>query len=98
MGTSTRERLGTEAPVLVDDELKALREAIQDNYPGAGELGLLTGYVLVAQFSDGEGDEWLATTAADINDQGASPWAVKGWLCHALDHVEFDAELGQEEP
>lgn len=82
---------------LMDDELKALREAIQAHYPGADELGLLTGYVLVAQFADGEGEEWLATTAADINDQGASPWAVKGWLCHALDHVESYAQSSEEE-
>jgi hypothetical protein len=42
---------------------------------------------VITQWRDNDGDEWLMTTAGDINDQGASAWAIKGWLLHAQDSL-----------
>ena len=67
------------------ENLRQLRSALQVSVPNAEDCGVLTGYVVITQWRDNEGDEWLMTTAGDINDQGASAWAIKGWLLHAQD-------------
>lgn len=73
--------------------LSDLRSALQEHLPNDGDdLGVLTGYVVVAQWSDGEGDIWLTKTAGDINDDGPPTWTVKGWLYHALETAQRDAD------
>lgn len=70
-----------------------LRDALQEHLPNDGDdLGVLTGYVIVAQWSDASGDEWLTKTAGTINDDGPAIWQVKGWLYHALDTAQRDAD------
>ena len=76
---------------MTDDEqreiLGRLRLALQATIPGPEDVGVLNGYVVISQWSDNNGDEWLMTTAGDINDQGAAAWAIKGWLVHTLDNL-----------
>ena len=75
--------------------LARLRLALQATVPAADDVGILNGYVVISQWTDDKGDEWLMTTAGDINDQGAAIWAVKGWLNHTLDNI--DSYFGDEE-
>lgn len=77
----------------MSDHLADLREALQEHVPNDGDdLGVLTGYVVVAQWSDGDSGEWLTRTAGTINDEGASLWAVKGWLQHSLDNLALSTD------
>jgi hypothetical protein len=69
------------------EQLRQLRSALQVSVPNSEDCGILTGYVVISQWRDNEGDEWLMTTAGDINDQGAAAWAIKGWLVHTLDNL-----------
>lgn len=84
---------------MTDDEqreiLGRLRLALQATIPGTEDVGVLNGYVVISQWSDNNGDEWLMTTAGDINDQGAAVWAIKGWLNHTLDNI--DSYFGDED-
>ena len=75
--------------------LSRLRMALQATIPAADDVGVLTGYVVISQWTDDKGDEWMMTTAGDINDRGASVWAIKGWLNHALDKI--DSYFGDED-
>ena len=43
---------------------------MQVSVPNSEDCGVLTGYVVITQWRDNDGDEWLMTTAGDINDQG----------------------------
>lgn len=86
----------------MSDGLAPLREALQDHLPVDEDeedesLGVLTGYVVLAQFSDADGREWMTRTAGTINDEGPSIWTVKGWLYHALDTVQRDADEEEEQ-
>lgn len=75
------------------DHRRAVREALQDHIPSNGDdIGVLTGYVVVAQWSDPAGREWLTQTTGNINDETPAPWTVKGWLGHALDTHDQDDE------
>ena len=78
------------------ENLRQLRSALQVSVPNSEDCGVLTGYVVITQWRDNEGDEWLMTTAGDINDQGASARAIKAtrfaktrsfgrWLLHTQD-------------
>jgi len=69
------------------EQLRQLRSALQVSVPNSEDCGILTGYVVISQWRDNDGDEWLMTTAGDINDQGAAAWAIKGWLVHTLDNL-----------
>jgi hypothetical protein len=71
------------------EQLRQLRSALQVSVPNSEDCGILTGYVVISQWRDNDGDEWLMTTAGDINDRGAAAWAIKGWLVHTLDNL-FD--------
>ncbi len=76
-----------------EEHLRDLREALEEHLPNDGEsLGLLTGYVVIAQFSEADGQVWLTKTAGDINDEGPPIWTVKGWLWHALETMQRDAD------
>ena len=75
--------------------LSRLRMALQATIPAAEDVGVLTGYVVISQWTDDAGDEWLMTTAGDINDRGAAVWAIKGWLNHTLDNI--DSYFGDED-
>ena len=68
--------------------LARLRMALQATIPAADDVGVLNGYVVISQWTDDQGDEWLMTTAGDINDRGAAVWAIKGWLNHTLDNID----------
>jgi hypothetical protein len=68
------------------DDLEQVRQALQDNLPDSQQCGVLTGYVVIAQWSDGD-NEYMTTTAGDINDRGANIWHVKGWLMYALEDM-----------
>jgi hypothetical protein len=79
-----------------EPHLEKLRNNLQEHLLDEDDdLGVLTGYVVIAQWSDGDGDEWFSRTAATINDEPAAVWTVKGWLTHALDSV--DAPIFEEE-
>ena len=75
--------------------LSRLRMALQATIPIGDDVGVLTGYVVISQWTDDKGDEWLMTTAGDINDRGAPVWAIKGWLNHTLDNI--DSYFGDED-
>lgn len=80
--------------------LSDLREALQAHLPSETDgdsLGVLTGFVVVAQWSAPDGDIWLTKTAGDINDEGPPIWTVKGWLFHALDTAQRDADEARED-
>lgn len=70
------------------DKLEAIRFAVQDAINDASDdnLGVLTGYIVISQWTDGD-DDYLMTVAGDINDRGASVWQIKGWLNHTLDNI-----------
>ena len=79
------------------EQLRQLRSALQVSVPNSEDCGILTGYVVISQWRDNEGDEWLMTTAGDINDQGAAAWAIKGWLVHTLDNLYEHFQDGDED-
>jgi len=76
------------SPVTEQDKLYAIREAVQDAIKDASadDVGVMTGYIVISQWTDGE-DDFLLTIAGDINDRGASVWQIKGWLNHTLDNI-----------
>jgi hypothetical protein len=77
----------------VTDHLADLRTSLQEHLPNPGDdLGVLTGYVVIAQWNAGDGSEWLTKTAGDINDDGPAIWTIKGWLYHALETAQRDAD------
>lgn len=76
--------------------LPALREAIQE-MGGEEDLGVLRKYVVVAEWTDGDGNEWITRTAGDLNDEGPSIWAIKGMLWHTLDTIQRDADREDKE-
>jgi hypothetical protein len=82
---------------MADSHLEKVRNALQSTLPDDENLGVLTGYVVVAQWSDGDGDEWFTRHAGTINDEAASVWAVKGCLSHALDTVDYPVYEEEEE-
>lgn len=79
------------------EQLRQLRSALQVSVPNSEDCGILTGYVVISQWRDNEGDEWLMTTAGDINDQGAAAWAIKGWLVHTLDNLYEHFQDGDDD-
>lgn len=81
-------------------DLPQLREALQQSinhddpqFDGA----MLTGYVVVAEWAMPDGERWLTKTAGDLNDDGPSIWTVKGWLCHALETAQRDADAAWDD-
>ena len=49
------------------------------------EEAILTGYVLVAEWVDPNGDKFLSTTSYSGRiDRNGTPWTVKGWLHETL--------------
>lgn len=81
------------------DVLNELREALQrvvgdDAVPDK----VLTGYIVVAEWSGADGERWLTQTAGDVNDEGPPVWTVEGWLWHALQSArETAAEPGEDD-
>jgi hypothetical protein len=69
-----------------------LREALQGHLAADDDLGVLRKYVIVAEWTDGDGNEWITRTAGDLNDEAPSVWSVKGMLWHALETVQRDAD------
>lgn len=68
-------------------DLPKLREALQatlnqedEEFDGA----VITGYVVIAEWSTADSSRWLTTTAGDLNDDGPPIWTVNGWLYHVL--------------
>jgi hypothetical protein len=79
--------------VVVSDELRHLREAIEPAIREHADMeGVLTGFVVIAEWSEPDGDRWITKTAGDLNDDGPPIWTVKGWLYHALDTAQRDAD------
>lgn len=72
----------------MSEYLAELRELLQDHLTtqeDCTELGVLRGYVVLAEWSDSDGLQWITSTAGDINDDAPAIWTVKGWLYHALE-------------
>jgi hypothetical protein len=77
----------------VSEHLTKLRSALQENLqPADDPLGVITGYVVIAQWSDTDGDIWLSRVAGDINDDPPAMWTIQGWLWHTLDTMQHDAD------
>lgn len=81
-------------------DLPKLREALQatlneddEDFDGA----VITGYVVIAEWSASDGERWLSRAAGDLNDEGPPIWTVKGWLYHALDTAQRDADAARED-
>jgi hypothetical protein len=75
-----------------------IRQALQDQLPlEPGELGVLRRWVVVAEWSDADGREWITRSAGDINDEGPSIWSIKGLLYHSLETLQRDAESFPDE-
>lgn len=77
-----------------DEKLSAVREALveplrESAAPSDIDGAVLTGYVVIAEWSDATGRKWITKTAGDINDDGPPTWTVAGWLKYAIDTV-FD--------
>jgi hypothetical protein len=80
----------------VSYDLPKLREALQSTVNHEDEEfdgAVLTGYVVIAEWAKPDGTRWLTKTAGDLNDEGPGVWTVKGWLYHALDTAQRDADL-----
>lgn len=76
-------------------DLPQIRSALQrtinhddEEFDGA----ILTGYVVIAEWHKPDGSKWLTKTAGDLNDDGPPLWTVKGWLAHALETAQRDAD------
>lgn len=94
IGRETLRRLReTLQEVIRDDDVAQQLEELADGADAPeSELGVLTGYVVIAQWRGADGGEWLTKTAGDINDEPPAIWTVKGLLYHALDTAQRDAD------
>lgn len=80
-----------------DRHSEKLRHALQELLTPEDDLGVLRKYVVIAEWTDGDGNEWITRTSGDLNDEAASIWSVKGLLFHALDTIQRDADRDDEE-
>ena len=79
-----------------EDDGQRIARAIQEN--GTGHFqGVLTGFVLVAEWADLEGRRWL--TRLHGNGHGAllPDWQVHGYLHNAL-HTPWNEAEDEDEP
>jgi hypothetical protein len=74
---------------LSDPSREAIHEALQEHMP-RGEDALLTGWVIVAEWVDHEGERWLSKGHA----ASTSSWTAKGMLHEALNGDWPDGEQG----
>lgn len=70
---------------MTDRACEAIHEAIQQNAP-IGRQALLTGWALVAEWVDHDGERWLSRAHAE----STSTWAAKGMHHEAL-HGDWPA-------
>ncbi len=68
------------------DPRDAIHEAIQEHAP-RGQDALLTGWALVAEWVDHDGERWLSKA----HSASSSSWAVKGMWHEAL-HGDWPGE------
>ena len=82
----------------MSEELRRIREALEGPVREYAEVeGVLTGFVVLAEWSAPDGQRWITKTAGDVNDEGPAIWTVKGWLYHALDTAQRDADRYADE-
>lgn len=74
-----------------DPAREAIHEALQKNLP-RGEDAILTGWVLVAEWIDHDGEQWLSKGHA----AGTAPWTAAGMLHEALHGTNWPRE-GEDE-
>jgi hypothetical protein len=69
----------------VSDELRRDREIIEGAIGSTGPQalhgeGMLTGWVLVAEWMDTQGERWLSKFASE----GSTQWQIQGYMHHSL--------------
>lgn len=72
---------------------EALHAAIQTTAAKQDDLegSALVGWVLVAEWMDGEGKKWLSRITGDPNGNAGPEWQIQGYLHNALFHDDdFD--------
>jgi hypothetical protein len=85
----------------MSDYLRSIREGLAEtvnqDLEDFADGAILTGYVVIAEWSTTDGQRWITKTAGDLNDEGPPVWTVEGWLWHALTTAQRDVDEAREE-
>lgn len=69
------------------DARKSIHEAIQDTNDSSPDLegSVLTGWVLISEWSDPEGRRWLSRLSGNAGGESSPPsWQIEGYMFNAL--------------